>query len=187
MGLLNLFGCSKSKQSAEFSAAPKQPELKLVNYRGGVVRFSIPSNWLEEYEPEGGGTFYENRSDSGTLRLNVLEFDSPSKSAEEMARTAFPQNGVELLPSGFPMRHYVKPAKENGEALEIHRWEIAVPVPPRTLRLVCFAHTILAGQQSAPKIATELKLLDESIRAAEFSQETGVSGAFPNGRNAKAP
>jgi len=179
MVFLNLLGCSKPKQSAESPAAPKQSDLKTVNYRGGIVRFSIPSNWLEEYEPEGGGTFYESRPNSGTLRLSVLSFDSSDKPAEEMARTAFPQDSVELLPGGFPMRHYVTPAKEKGEALDIHRWEIAVPVPPHSLRLVCFAHTIIAGQQSDPRIAKELKILDESIRSAAFSQQSGITGAYP--------
>jgi hypothetical protein len=178
MGLFNFFGCSKPRQSAEPQATPKRTDLKTVNYRGGLVRFSIPANWLEEYEPEGGGTFYEDRPDSGTLRLNVLSFDSPDKPADEMARTAFPQETVERLPSGFSMRRYVKSANEKGQALDIHRWEIAVPVPPHGLRLVCFTHTILAGQQSDTRIATELKLLDASIRCAEFSQQPGVIGAY---------
>jgi hypothetical protein len=158
-------------------------DLKVINYRGGIVRFRIPSNWAEEYEPEGGGTFYENRPESGTLRLNVLGFDSTTTPADEMARSVFRNHTIELLPCGFPIRRYIKPAQEEGEALEIHRWEIAVPVSPHSLRLVMFAHTILAGQQSEPKIATELRILDECIRAAEFSQMQGVGGLFEH-RNA---
>lgn len=179
MGFLNLFGCSKPKQSAESPVAPEQPNLKTVSYRGGIVRFSIPSNWLEGYEPEGGGTFYENRPDSGTLRLNVLSFDGPARTAEEIALAAFPQDVGELLPSGLRLHYYIKSANEDGEGLDIHHWDIAVPVPPHELRLVCFAHTILAGQQNDPKIVAELKLLDESICTAEFSQQPGVSGFYP--------
>jgi hypothetical protein len=162
---------------------------KTVNYRGGVVRFVIPSHWVEEYEPEGGGTFYEDRPDSGTLRLNVLEFES-SKLAEEMALAALEKDDGPLrdrgatpvvrsiLPSGFGMRRYVWPAIEGNEKLHLHRWEVFVPVQPHTLRIVIFVHTILAGQEEYPHIAAELDLLDESIRAAEFSQEAGVAGAF---------
>ena len=95
-----------------------------------------------------------------------------------MARTAFPQDAGELFPSGFRLRRYPKSATEDGKALDIHCWEIAVPVPPHSLRLVCFAHTILAGRQSDPKIAAELKMLDESVRSAEFSQEPGVAGSY---------
>jgi len=152
-------------------------ELKTINYRGGIVRFCVPSGWIEEYEPEGGGTFYEDRPDSGTLRLNVLGFDS-LKTAEEMAGAVFREHATVLLPSGFRMRHYIKPAVEAGEALDIYSWEVAVPVPPHSLRLVCFAHTILATQRNAPQIVTELKLLDDCIRAAEFSQQPGVTGSF---------
>jgi len=53
--------------------------LKTINYRGGIVRFRVPSSWLEEYKPEGGGTFYEDASDAGILRLNVLGFEKRAK------------------------------------------------------------------------------------------------------------
>ena len=36
-------------------------KLKTIVYRGGIVRFKIPANWVEEYEEDGGGTFYQNR------------------------------------------------------------------------------------------------------------------------------
>jgi len=154
-----------------------KPDMKTISYRGGIVRFSVPSNWVEEYEPEGGGTFYEDRPDSGTLRLNVLSFESP-KPAAEMASSAFKQDPTEMLSSGFLMRRSIKSAVESGEALSVHRWEIAVPVPPNSLRLVCFSHTILAAQERDAEIVAELRLLDDSIRAAEFSQQPGVGGSF---------
>jgi hypothetical protein len=34
-------------------------QFKTIVYRGGIVRFRIPAHWIEEYEHEGGGTFYE--------------------------------------------------------------------------------------------------------------------------------
>ena len=43
-----------------FRTAPaSEPKLKKISYRGGVVEFSIPANWKEEYERDGGGMFYE--------------------------------------------------------------------------------------------------------------------------------
>jgi hypothetical protein len=45
--------------------------MKRIAYRGGIVSFVIPDVWLEEYEGEGGATFYEDKPGSGTLRLNV--------------------------------------------------------------------------------------------------------------------
>ena len=43
--------------------------LKTIIYRGGIARFRVPHSWVEEYEPEGGGTFYEDGPDTGTLRM----------------------------------------------------------------------------------------------------------------------
>ena len=150
---------------------------KTIHYRGGIVRFALPSDWVEEYEPDGGGTFYEDRPDSGTLRLSVLGFES-HKPAEEAASTVFPQAEAELLPSGFWMRRDLVPAVEEGETIHIHRWEIAIPIPPHGLRLACFTHTVVAGQETDRAIAAELKMVDECIRAAEFGREAGVSGSY---------
>jgi len=143
------------------------------------VRFSLPSHWREEYEPEGGGTFYEDRPDSGTLRLNVITAESKSgESPEQAAEHAFPAGSFETLPSGLHMRHRIVDAEERGTAIRLHRWEIAVPVPPARVRIVCFTHTILAKQESDPATVAELALVEQSIRSAEFSREPGVSGSF---------
>jgi hypothetical protein len=76
------------------------------------------------------------------------------------------------------MRHRIVDAKERGTPIRLHRWEIAVPVPPTRLRIVCFTHTILAKQESDPAIVAELALVEQAIRSAEFSREPGVSGSF---------
>jgi hypothetical protein len=151
---------------------------KTVVYRGGIVVFSIPSNWLDEYEADGGGTFYEDVPDSGTLRLNVLSFDSKDKAAAQMAIDVFPANSYELLGNGFPLRRYMKEGMEDGERLHIHRWEVAVPVPPHSVRLAMFAHTVLASQENSPRVKAELALIDRSVRGAVFSQAVGVSGDY---------
>jgi hypothetical protein len=46
--------------------------MKKITYRGGLISFQIPKDWIEEYEENGGGTFYEDSQESGTLRINVL-------------------------------------------------------------------------------------------------------------------
>jgi hypothetical protein len=64
-------------QSApEQAPMPDQDGMKTIRYRGGIVTFRIPAHWTEEYEEEGGGIFYNEDNDSGTLRLNVLTFAS---------------------------------------------------------------------------------------------------------------
>jgi hypothetical protein len=148
---------------------------KVITYRGGIVTFKLPANWTEEYEPGGGGTFYEDRPNSGTFRLSVLSFSSNgSKAAEEMARTAH-KSDAEFLRGGLWLRTKVTSVVENGETLNVHHWDVAVPVPPDNLRIAMFSYTILAGQESDPVIARELGYLAESIRSADFSRERGVS------------
>jgi hypothetical protein len=178
MGFLSLFGCSKPKQSDQTLVAAKSSVTKTISYRGGIVRFSLPSHWREEYEPDGGGTFYEDKPDSGTLRLNVISAESKSgESSEQAIERTFLNESCEVLPSGLRMRHRIVPAEERGTSLRLHRWEIAVPVPPTRLRIVCFTHTILARQESDPATIAELALVEQAIRSAEFSREPGVSGS----------
>lgn len=120
--------------------------LKMVSYRGGLVYFALPAAWREEYQPDGGGTFYDERPGSGTLRLNVLSFSSKDVPARQMAANAFPKGSFELLQDGFSLRKTVVSSEEKGRQLRLHSWEIAVPVAPNSLRIVVFRHTVLAEQ-----------------------------------------
>ena len=52
--------------------------LKTIVYRGGVLKFRIPSSWKEEYSDMDGGTFYEDRPYSGTLRVKVITLKVPT-------------------------------------------------------------------------------------------------------------
>jgi hypothetical protein len=152
---------------------------KTIEYRGGVVSLEIPAHWKEEYEPKGGGTFYEDRPDSGTLRLNVLSFARrDGRSSEDTLRELIEKEPQETLGCGFPLKRYMKPGTENGETLHLYRWEVSVPVPPNEWRIVCFVHTIVAGQESDPRIKCELDLIDEIVRSARFSTARGVTGDY---------
>lgn len=150
----------------------------MISYRGGLVIFALPISWREEYEPNGGGSFYEDRPESGTLRLNVLNFSSKDVPAQKMAETAFPEGSFELLEDGFPLRRTVVDGEEEGHKLHLHTWEIAVPVAPYSLRIVVFKHTVLAGQENDPAIAQELEFINSSIHAGSYSQEQGVAGSY---------
>jgi hypothetical protein len=155
--------------------APKP--LKLITYRGGIAIFEVPNSWVEEYESKGGGTFYEPRDDSGTLRLNVLGFESENEPAPQMALSALRDaNGRSA--EGFPLHYETREAQENGERLEIHRWQVAIPVLPHSLRVAIFSYTILSGQLGEPRIAEELGTIDASIRRATFSVEPGAAGDY---------
>lgn len=53
--------------------------MKSVVYRGGVITFRIPFHWSEEYSDFDGGTFYEDRADSGTLRSKIVTAVAPAE------------------------------------------------------------------------------------------------------------
>ena len=152
---------------------------KTIEYRGGVVSFEIPSSWKEEYEPKGGGTFYEDRSDSGTLRLNVLSFSQKdSRSSEDILRMLMAKDHQEVLSCGFPVKIYTKVCEENGESLHLYRWDISVPVPPASFNVVCFSYTIVSGQETDPRIKEELRMISHMVRTARFSTAQSIAGDF---------
>jgi hypothetical protein len=153
--------------------------LKTICYRGGIARFDIPDSWEEEYEPSGGATFYEDEPDSGTLRLNVLTFSSNgTEICAEMVSRLIAKNGYRPLRDGLAISQEVKSAEEGREQLQIHYWNVAVPVEPDSVRIAVFSFTILAEQATDPNIRGEIELLAKSIRAAEFSRDEGVSGDY---------
>jgi hypothetical protein len=153
---------------------------KNICYRGGIARFNIPASWKEEYEPSGGATFYEDRPDSGTLRLNVLSFSSKGKeTGEQMVASLIAKSGYQALRDGLAIKHYVKPADEDRVALHIYHWEVAVPVEGCSARLAIFTYTILAAQAQDEQVRQEIELLEGCIRDAEFSRAQGVSGEYP--------
>src|SRR5262245_36734912 len=125
-------------------------KLKMIKYRGGIAEFAIPSHWHEEYEPEGGGTFYDDSPDSGTLRLNVLTCESKDTPEEQMAATAFRDGTITTTTGGFPLRRKEKVVEEDSESLHVVSWEVAIPVPPKSLRLALFSYTILEKQMDDP-------------------------------------
>jgi hypothetical protein len=153
--------------------------LKLITYRGGLVKFYAPNTWVEEYEPNGGGTFYENLPNSGTLRLNVLTFEDKSENNNRtasgfLANSDFAKLGVITpLPDGNAMLTYQKDTVEETENLRIYFWQITNYVSNKLVRVAVFSYTILAGQESDSPIANELEIIREQIPKATFAIEPG--------------
>jgi hypothetical protein len=151
------------------------PPLKTICYRGGIVRFDIPASWQEEYEPAGGAMFYEDRPDSGTLRLNVLSFSSNGKeTGEEMVASLVAESGYQAHLDGLAIKQYVQQAEEEGEPLKLYYWEVAIPVEGCNARLAIFSYTILASQADDPHVQQEIEMLGNSIRDGVYSRERGV-------------
>jgi hypothetical protein len=167
-----------NETSSAQSIQEKSPvKIKTVAYRGGILKFSVPDSWLEEYEPSGGATFYEDRKDSGTLRLSVLQFESKGPS-EMMIQDLIHNKHYEPIQDDLAILREEKSTVEDGETLDIYSWTVAVPVPPNSIRLAVFSFTILQSQSSKSSIQQEIEFLSNSFRDAEYSKDAGISGDY---------
>jgi hypothetical protein len=169
----------------EFSSTPSDPVMKSIMYRGGVVTFRIPSQWREEYSDADGGTFYDDRPESGTLRLKVITMVAPRKlhanSAMELLQVAMEQlknadvkGTTKIRKDGNAVLKYEQESSEHGTFLTIVYWVIANPLPPRQARIATFSYAILVGRRNAPQVQRDLDMLETEIEAATFASKTGV-------------
>ena len=157
--------------------------MKLINYRGGIARFHLPSSWIEEYEPAGGATFFEDKPDSGTLRINIMDVDRPkdghsTKTAYDLISEISRTNSAERLTSGVVIAHSTQTAIENQQKLLLHTWHVGVCVTPTHFRIIIFTYTILAVQESAPNVQQEIAMLNQSISEGEYPAVRGIAGNY---------
>ncbi len=148
--------------------------MKQISYRGGLITFSVPKHWVEEYSPEGGGTFYENAPNTGTLRLNVITATPPASSDQHAAKNALaaiknpsPSN-IQQLPNGNEFSSRVQRATEQGHALRLYWWHLARQTHTGEVRVANFSYTILSAEENNPRTVEEIKLLETAIRNAYF-------------------
>ena len=149
-------------------------DFKTITYRGGLVTFRIPAHWREEYEPEGGGTFYDDNPDSGTLRLNVITAKAPmpitTQSAPDiLAGLVQASASAELLANNCALVRYEQRAEEQGHPLSITYWSVAQALPPNHARIATFSYTMRTHQRNDAQFQEELDMLDREIRAVCFA------------------
>ncbi len=143
--------------------------MKSIDFGDGLARFRVPAHWQEEYEENGGGTFFADDPDAGTLRLSVLTFSkrhkSPPSAKELLSRRAEDSGSeIELLNDGNAMIHYVSDSVEDGEALRMFWWEVATIVDSAYCAIAIFSYTLLAQQAQDERFAAEIEMLDREIR-----------------------
>jgi len=159
----------------------EEPPLKTITYRGGVVTFRIPADWIEEYGTEGGGTFYDDAPDSATFRLEIITLKAPSPLTAESAPdvlSGLDQSAaatIERLPSGCALIRFTESAVDRGQLLIITCWSVAHVIPPSHARIATFTYTLLDWQKDDVRFQSELGLLDREVRASIFSPEIGVT------------
>jgi hypothetical protein len=177
---------------AEFQKKPRTEEdeepdaeedgMKTIRYRGGTVTFRIPEHWEEEYEEEGGGTFYDADTDAGTFRLSTLLLSSPTPvtthSARELAagRAAKESGTLSDLGGGNWLVEYVHEVEEDGEPLTVRYWEITNPVPPKHIRIALFSYSVATDLLDCEDedVTGELALLAREVRACAFAKVVGA-------------
>lgn len=154
--------------------------MKEIQYGGGLATFSIPATWVAEREPRGGGIYYLDEPDSGTLRLTIQTYQKSDSS--ELVTSASVLSGmqsrhsttVRTLPNGNSICEYVKHAEEDGEKLTLYWWQVANVVPPNHVRMASFSYTILSSQEGSDRTTAEVRILRSSIEAMRFATENGL-------------
>lgn len=154
-------------------------QMKEIKYRGGLVTFSIPKDWVEEYETDGGGMFYEDAPNTGTLRLNVITEKSPKPLSadaayeELVAMKSINAKNVQRLANGNAFATAIQHATEQGQGITLFWWYVTNPVRPNHIRMANFSYAVLTSQESSEPIQREVQLLTESIKNATFHPTLG--------------
>jgi len=153
--------------------------LKEISYRGGVVKFKIPSDWKEEYESNGGGTFYKDAPNTGTLRLNIITMQAPTDAKGNLSVQALSTisgvepNTIEPIKDGDAIAHFIERTKEQNTDITLYWWYVAKHIPPNHVRMANFSYTILTSQENSDSIIKEIKLLEHEIKNTIFHTELG--------------
>lgn len=173
--------------------------LKTILYRGGLVSFEIPADWAEEYEEDGGGTFYSARPNAGTLYLSVITakmdggIDASIASRQTITlaeRSAAQEVGttpvVTALPNGSVVSYFTCPGsragasslrcpgEDNGRPLTMHRWLLGAGLQPDVMRLASFTYAVEAAFDADAGNVADVEVIDAAIKRAVFSTTTSV-------------
>ncbi|CAN5860207.1 hypothetical protein BH11PLA1_BH11PLA1_18280 [soil metagenome] len=158
---------------------------KPIHYRGSLVHFEIPEDWMEEYEPDGGGTFYPPIDESVTLRLSILTLEAPANPEFAGLERVFGAREfrglpIEKLANGQAMciGRVIK-AEERGQPLDLHRWGVARSIPPRCVRLALFTTTIAVGVAAADQTRATLDMLLVQVRKCRIADAAVTSAPRP--------
>jgi len=154
-------------------------EMKEIKYRGGIVNFLIPKHWVEQYEPNGGGMFYEDAPNTGTLRLNVITAQSSKPLSadaayeELVAMKSVKTESVQRLKNGNAIGTSIQHSTEQGQKITLFWWHVTNPIRPNHMRIANFSYTVLTSHEGSEPIQREVRRLTESIKNATFHPTLG--------------
>jgi hypothetical protein len=150
-------------------------KLKDVAFADGQLRFRIPSSWVQSQEEDGGGVYYDEKLDQGTLRVKVMTFTTEDdltghRALDEMGvLEAEPGQTLEALANGNAVRFHREETEASGERTAFHVWLLASLDPPHRMRLAVFSFTVRARE--AEEATALLGVLDTEIRQARFAHQ----------------
>ena len=147
--------------------------IKEIDYRG-VLKFKIPSSWVEEYDDKHGGTFYEDSPLSGTLRLQLMTLKTPKDSFFKDAKSILDdiiEKGPEsiLLPNDNALKMFFEQSVDSGHEITIYYWSLVQFLKPNQVRLGNFSYTVLTNRLGIEYVREEIDFLNKEIKNATFS------------------
>jgi hypothetical protein len=161
------------------NAAPPESNMKEIVYRGGLIRFEVPKEWLEEYESDGGGMFYREGKDTGTLRLSIITANAPDVLPKdediEILKTTrgVKASDIKRLINGNAVASHIERSEEQGTPITLFWWHVTNIIPPKHVRIANFSYTVLTSKENDVSTQAEVKMLGHSIENALFHPELG--------------
>ncbi|MEH6491185.1 hypothetical protein [Halopseudomonas sp.] len=149
---------------------------KEISYNGGLITFSVPQDWIEEYDQQVGGSFYEDSPTSGTFRLHVVTMRSPapvtkSEAVNVLQSVGEPDDPISTLSNGTAYKTFSEKAVDSGNDITIYYWSLAQIIEPNHARIANFSYTVLSSQVGTTQYQEEIDYLLNSIRNARFKPE----------------
>ncbi|WP_273566381.1 hypothetical protein [Maribacter halichondriae] len=148
---------------------------KKIRYRG-ILTFEIPKNWIEEYDDEHGGSFYEDTPLSGTLRLKIMSLNAPS--GENQLEVLDVLSGLNVkesktisLPNKNAYKMFYEQTTDSGHEITIYYWSLAQLIKPKKARLANFSYTILTSRLNLESVNKEIEFITEQVENAHFESE----------------
>lgn len=146
---------------------------KLVTYRG-ILSFEIPRDWIEEYDDNDGGTFYEDSPNSGTLRLKLISIKIPESS--KTVNTVDILNDLTLnkgsktilLPNNNAYKMIYEEATDNGLDITIYCWSLVQSIQFNKTRLANFSYTVLSEELDSECARQEIDFITHQVENAIF-------------------
>ena len=148
--------------------------MKKINYRGGLISFEIPENWVEEFEEPGGGTFYEDTPTSGTLRVNVLTIENKKGNGSplDVFKDRQKRNNQKEYTTqwGDEIVEYLDMTEESGIPITIFTLACAHKTEGKDFILAIFTWTIETRFEYQESYIREWNLIRNSIQNMKFGR-----------------